>query len=250
MKTSLIKYIKKQLNRLKMIRRGSIFSNINPIDITNKGFTIIELMLATVIFTFVLLILSFGIIQISNAYYRGVTLTTTQNTARNILADISQNIQFGGSQIGGTTNYSGTPGTTQAFCIGSRAYFYQLGFELVSSNPNPALYQAQDGLVVVDNYLTCPSSISTVGVDLGRGTLPTGGQELLQPKMRLSKLTIVQDSAGLYDIDVQVTYGDNDLLNNPTGVNGSGGVTNCMGGTAQRFCATSELQTAVAQRVN
>jgi hypothetical protein len=47
-----------------------------------------------------------------------------------------------------------------------------------------------------------------------------------------------------YTLTLDLTYGDDDLLNN----SGSGPAT-CSGGTGDQFCATSNLTTTVAQRL-
>ena len=219
----------------------------------NDGFTIIELMMASILFSVVLLILTYGVIHITDIYYRGVAVTTTQNTARNIVADISQTIEFGGGPVStadvvGTTDLGASwAGVTQAFCIGNRAYYYQLGDEMVSSDPG--IDQGLDALVVLDNDSACPNL--TTPYDLASGYIPNGGQEMLQPDMRLSKLIVIRDPniPNLYDIDIQVSYGSDDSLYNPTSYNGDKSVT-CIGGISNRFCDTAELKTSVAMRVN
>ncbi len=230
---------------------------------SEQGFTIVELMVATVVFSVVLLVLTFGVIQMSRIYDKGITETNTQNVARNIMADISQTIEFSGGQVGQTnvTNV-GSAGQTFAFCIGDRAYYYQLGYEL---EDNPSSSQAYHGLVVVDNDNTCPShsggynlkTSSVVPPDAHCPNSPpagvTCGKEFLLPSMRLTtlKVTAVPNTTNLYSVSVQVTYGDDDLLNNPNNINGlSGNLTNCKGGAGQQFCATSDLQTVVEKRVN
>src|SRR3990172_9120101 len=70
------------------------------------GFTIVELMIATTIFSVILLIVTFGMLQIGRTYYKGITLTKTQNAARSIIDTISQDIQFSGEGV--TDSVSGT----------------------------------------------------------------------------------------------------------------------------------------------
>jgi prepilin-type N-terminal cleavage/methylation domain-containing protein len=227
-----------------------------------SGFTIVELLVATAVFGTVMILLTFGIIQISDVYYKGVTISSTQNAARNIMADISQSIEYSGGQVGTTLTTNAVAGKTYGFCIGSEAYYYQLGYEVENS---PTTGQAYHGLVIADNDLgACPIPIPpdpsnpNTPYDFANhssgNSVPPGGQEMLGQNMRLSKLTITPGSImGLYNIDVQVTYGADDLLNNATTVNGglSGEVvTNCKGEVGQQFCATSELQATVEKRIN
>ena len=63
-------------------------------NMNQKGFTIIELMIATVIFSIVLLVLTENIISISNDYYQGVVQTQTINATKNIVDTIAQQIKL------------------------------------------------------------------------------------------------------------------------------------------------------------
>src|SRR5687768_12937296 len=60
----------------------------------NSGFTIIELMIATVVFSTILLIITGGIVQIGKAYYKGVISARTQNTTRQLTDEVTRNLQF------------------------------------------------------------------------------------------------------------------------------------------------------------
>jgi hypothetical protein len=176
-----------------------------------------------------------------------VAITTTQNVARNIVTDVSQTIEFSGGQVGTADLGASYAGQTQAFCIGNRAYYYQLGYEMVGGTPG--IDQGKDALVVLDNDSACPNP-TTIGIDLKDGSIPSGGQEMLQPHMRLSKFMVTKSTiANLYNIDIQVTYGSDDSLNNPTNYNGIGNAVTCIGGINTQYCATSELNTSVAMRV-
>ena len=59
-----------------------------------NGFTIIELLIATTVFSLILLISVAGILQISRMYYRGVTQSRTQETARSIIDEVGEAIRF------------------------------------------------------------------------------------------------------------------------------------------------------------
>ncbi len=255
----------------------SIFNKNHGIRLSSKrerqdsqGFTIVELLIATAVFSVIMILLTLGIIQLSNAYYKGVTTTDTQNSARNVLSAISQSIEFSGGQVG-TTISTPAAGQTYAFCVGSEAYYYQLGEEVVST---PSSGQAYHGLVSVNGDPACPilppsnPFTPNTGYDFGSLTngnnIPVGGQELLGYKMRLSKLSVTYDQgSGLYEIDVRVVYGDNDLLCNNTADPGSCATTTtmnkasdylgdvvCRGGVGQQFCSTAELQSSIEKRVN
>jgi prepilin-type N-terminal cleavage/methylation domain-containing protein len=226
---------------------------INSPPSNDQGFTIIELMIATVAFSIVLLILTFGIIQITNVYYKGVTITTTQNVLRDIANDISQSIEFSGAQVTGQTDLTNPTqaGTTQAFCIGTTGYLYQLGYEVET---NPGSNQAYHGLVVINDDPNCPYNPSAGSYSLRTSSsIPTGGQEILDTGMRLSKLIVTENPivSGLYNIDIQVTYGDDSFLNHPNSINGLTPTSNvsCILSVGDQFCDIAELNSAVEMRL-
>lgn len=204
------------------------------------GFTIIELLVATLVFSMVLILIAVGVLQFNHAYYSGITQTQTQNTARSILEEISQDIQFSGSQITSPIANGGTD-PERGFCIGSDRYSYRLGWELVNSGPNVAKHQTLHSFVK-----DSPGLCSGMKAQDFTKPLAAGSTELLSQYMRLSKLSVsaVPGTTGLYAIDVRVVYGDDDLLTNPTANNAA-----CIVGSGSQFCAVSELSTVVQQRI-
>lgn len=82
-----------------------------------KGFTIIELIIATTVFSVVLLLCTFGLMQIGNVYYRGITSTRTQNVTRNIIDMVSQDIELSDNGIIATN-----PSVPSYFCAGHHRY--------------------------------------------------------------------------------------------------------------------------------
>lgn len=189
------------------------------------GFTIVELMIATLIFSVVLLVVTIGIIQISRVYYKGITEANTQNVTRSVADTISQAIQFNGGVV---TNTSGN--ATGVFCVGSQQFSYRLGVKL------------QDAAVSGSNYALLQST--TPGCSSSSPVPATGFKELLGPNMRLSNLAVEQTGNNLYKITVKVVYGDDDLLNNPGSTNPT-----CKTGAGSQFCSISDLTTTVVKRV-
>jgi type II secretory pathway pseudopilin PulG len=189
------------------------------------GFTIVELLIATAVFSTILLVCTAALLQIGRVYYKGVTATQTQEVARQVIDDISRNIQFNGGNVQPTT---GTlTGTDYKFCVGSKRYSYVLGNKLEAGT--------QPNVLVVDQPSSCDTSPPQ---SLSSGSLAAGSRELLSPNMRLAKLEVA-GSAPIYTVTVRVIYGDNDLIN----------ADQCKGGAGSQFCATSELSTTVKKRV-
>jgi prepilin-type N-terminal cleavage/methylation domain-containing protein len=203
---------------------------------SQKGFTVIELLIATAVFGMVLLVISIGVLQISRVYYKGITERNTQNVARSITDQIAQSIQFGGGVVT-TTPAAPTPGSSYAFCVGNRQYSYQVGHQLVDSVVSS---DQKRHALTTRNVAGCPGAAAE---NMGNPT--TDGRELLAPKMRLANLQVENIGTDLYKISVKVVYGDSDILNNPTATTAT-----CQGIRAgAQFCAVSDLTTVVTKRV-
>ena len=204
----------------------------------SRGFTIMELMIATLVFSVVLLLVTAGILQIARVYIKGVTESNTQNTARSIMDTISQAIQFSGGDVTETAA-SPVAGTDYAFCIGNQQFSYRLGWQAENGH-NPTTNQTWHALVQ-----TSASGCSSSSAAQNLSNQSVNGRDLIGPHMRLSKLVVDNIDSNLYKVQVKVVYGDNDLLNNPTAGN-----TSCRGVQAgTQFCSVSELSTIVVKRV-
>jgi len=203
-----------------------------------RGFTIVELLIATLVFSVVLVLVTMGILQVTRVYYKGVTESNTQNAARNIMDTIAQAIQFNGGIVTETTD-TPTAGTSYAFCVGNEQFSYMLGYQLSDTLPLLA-NQTQHALVVASAVAGCSGAPAQ---NLAGGAI--NGHELLSPHMRLANLEVNNVGTNLYEIHVTVAYGDDDLLNNPTDPAAS-----CRGITAgTQFCSVSDLTTTVLKRV-
>jgi prepilin-type N-terminal cleavage/methylation domain-containing protein len=203
-----------------------------------KGFTIVELLIATMVFSVILLLATMAILQITRVYFKGITESNTQNTARSAIDTISQAIQFSGGPV---TNTQGgaTPSSPKAFCVGDTRFTYDTGWQLEDGTPDNTKHQALHTLVM-DTFANCnqstPQALDQQAVS---------GRELLSPHMRLANVQVSNVGANLYKVTVRVVYGDDDLLNNPTGTDAA-----CKGISAgTQFCSVSELSTVVVKRV-
>jgi prepilin-type N-terminal cleavage/methylation domain-containing protein len=204
----------------------------------NRGFTIVELMIATLVFSVVLILITVGVLTFTKSYYQGINQSNTQNAARTIIESVSQAIQFSGDAV--TTPITSNNGSL-GFCIGNQRYSYYLGGQLWDEGtPDAALHQVKHALVM-DKSGSCAGLAAQ---DIQGATV--AGEEMLQPRMRLSKLTVENLSGGLYKVTVRVVFGDDDLLNNPAGPD-----ANCkVSISGSQFCAQSELSTIVKRRID
>jgi len=206
-----------------------------------RGFTVIELLVAMSVFSFVLLIVTVGIMQISKVYYKGVTEANTQSTARSIMETVSQAIQFNGGTVIATPGLP-VAGTSYAFCVNNQQYSYRPGYQLVDGTPG--VRQTPHSLVV-----RTMSGCNATAQNLSSSTVT--GRELLAPNMRLSKLVVQSLGNNLYKVQVRVVYGDEDLLRSPSG-DPAGALApdaSCKSGAGQQFCSESELSAVVISRV-
>lgn len=203
---------------------------MNKLPKNTQGFTIIELLIATSIFSVVLLLCTTGIIQVTNLYYKGITATRTQEAARNIIEEISRGIQYSGGRI-----VTPVPGAISYFCIGSTRYSYVTDRKLVDTAPT-----SDDAyhVLVTDTNANCSTYLNIAPL-----ALPAGSKELMTPDMRLISLTITNTPAGssLYIITVRVVSGK--------GANLDSSHKQCDGGSNNQFCAASELRTTVQKRI-
>jgi prepilin-type N-terminal cleavage/methylation domain-containing protein len=227
-----------------------------------SGFTIIELLIATAVFSIILLITASSIIGISNTYVKGQVTSQTQQSARAILTDISQAIEFNNN----ITFAQNTTSNEFYFCVGSDIYVYQLDTEL-ESNPSPGNGSQDNWALLRYSSNGCPSSAPTVT----NGQVATGQEELLANNERLGQLSItpINLSSGntAYQVSVTVGYGADDLLDdnalNGVPLNGSRSAPNgtgwsandvfkyqCQSGSDSNFCDVSTLTTTIEPRIN
>ncbi len=209
---------------------------------SQSGFTIIELMIATTVFSVALLLSSVIIIQISRMYIKGVITSKTQTTARNVIDDISRSIQFSGSSINITPGTQPDSGRYYS-CLGNTRYTYRMNAQVSDSFNGP---QNKFLHALWKDTVTNPSDCVAGGVPNLNNTTPSaGGTELLEKGMRLAVLDIQNNLDDTYSIKVTVVYGDNDLLVDP-----SDPAKGCKGGfTGSQWCSLSSLSTQVFKRV-
>jgi prepilin-type N-terminal cleavage/methylation domain-containing protein len=211
------------------------------------GFTVVELMIATVVSSIILLVITFGIVHFSNDYYKGINVSTTQATTQNAIDAVTQAIQFN------STGTVGTDGTEGFFCAGTKVFLYTLGkqFTTTPSVSNWGLYS-----------LNNPSPNCVIPGST------TGGTELLAKNMRLTYVNLAQNgTSGVWSLELQVAYGDPDLLCRKS-ITGntkgscdktatdytstdliSGNDVECRTRIGSQFCSVVDLSTAIGQRI-
>lgn len=201
-----------------------------------KGFTMIELMIATSIFGFILLVASIAIITIGKVYHKGIISSRAQETSRSVMDDISASLQFSAP---GSSTITPVPHADESdlysVCFGNDKYTYKIYTE----NPNDVGLKRDK----LENTTLCEPD----------NNLDNQGEQLLGDNMRLLKFEVGTDNP--HSVAIIVAYGDDDLLTayEDDGVYKSGFnieeaqcKSSIFGGT---FCAVSGLETVVSRRL-
>lgn len=202
-----------------------------------EGFTLVELLVATTVFSLILLVATTGIVQLGRLYYRGITDSKTQEVTRAVFEDVSRSVQFAKGQRRDVPSALLPAGVTQ-FCIGDTRYSYSIN-EKVTSSSSTGLRITR--ISPTDN---CPG--------------PVAGQQMLDQNMRLLDLRVAQVGSGNgYDVLVKIAYGDNDLLSHypdnatdATAPTGPIPTAQCKTGVSgSSFCAVAQLNTIIKKRL-
>lgn len=197
-----------------------------------KGFTIIELMIAISVFSIVLLICMSAIIYIARQYYKGVTITKTQDVSRNISASLGDAVKLNGGEV---KDPIANVGGWEAKCIGSRKYSYKLN-TILTKNPATAMQSDQVFIESIDPGCSDSSPSS--------GSPSNPPRELLGENMRLVALSIAPISPTVVDllnIKFTIAYGGNGTPADDAEVFNFAGlpliIDSCKTGAASHFCS-------------
>ncbi|QQS20359.1 prepilin-type N-terminal cleavage/methylation domain-containing protein [Candidatus Saccharibacteria bacterium] len=204
------------------------------------GFTIVELMIATMVFSVILTVVTMGVISFSNRYYKGVHTSATQSAARSIMDTITQSIQFGSATV--------TPsGSNNFFCAGGSVFLFDTNGVMFNNTPG------QRGV-----YVTPKTGDACVDQAV------TGGRQLLGNRMRVASISVAPLGGvpNMYQVSVVVAYGDDTVLCAPslpqqcqeTASYTAPSFINlpditCKPGNGNQYCAVSRLKASVQKRV-
>jgi len=207
-----------------------------------SGFTIVEFMIATSVFSVVLLVALAGFNGVGNIFYKGVAVNQTQSVNTQIMNDLRSNIQSA-SAISGPI--SANNGYTY-YCIGNIRYTFNLSPATPLDGSSAETYGPGGNFGLLRDTLSgngCADPCVNGNCQSGQAVF-NNPQELLGNKMQLIRFDINPDPSisQLYNFYVNVAYGDpSDFANYHDQDNMA-----CQGGlSAQKFCAVTRLATSV-----
>ncbi|MBI4033494.1 hypothetical protein HY379_00665 [Candidatus Saccharibacteria bacterium] len=214
-------------------------------------------MIATSVFSILLLLSLAGFLQIGQLFYKGVNITRTSDVSNQIMSAIKDDISF---DTGTATiaRQPATPVTEQAityqrfyFCAGFNRYAGVLG-RLVNSDEAAAELNGGSASnagagwykfgLLKEKYsgVGCPNPFSGSGTRINKDNATV----LLGDNMRLSNLTITSPANSLYTLNVHIAYGINEVLTNPP----TSTAVKCQSGASfSRYCFVTDVKTTVRQ---
>lgn len=228
---------------------------------SQDGFTIIELMVATGVLAFILLISTFIMISISNLYDKGINLSNIQDNTRNTIEEIAQDIQLstGNYELGNSYAMAGYANPAQAFCIGDVRYTYVIGYAL-GTGQDPSRLPRIKHVFWRDIQSKATSSCQALNLDISNpgssDPIPgnsKSGTELAGPNTRLTNLSVTQQSSGAYLIQLAEAFGDSGLINPNLPSRAPPASTDdplCKTDIGDQYCATDALSLVVSARLS
>ena len=219
-----------------------------------KGFTILEIMIATVVVSVILVLITSVMIGLQNLYNKGLNEERAQDNVRSIVDQIAQEIQASGSVVLDqpgifTATIAGTNYPVNAYCIGSVRYLFVTGLQLGSQTQQSLWRDSSDS----GNKCVFTPTNSNLNIIYNNpnSIVTDNGKELIANGARLTYFKILPPftypNDPNYTIQLSIAYGNDNQLN-PfpfTTTNAK-----CNGGAGDQFCATASLSTEVAQRDN
>lgn len=215
-------------------------------QVTAHGFTITELMIATAVFSVVLLTALAGFLAIGRFFYKGVSVTQTGTVTHQIFADITGNFQTA-ANISGVQNANGY----SYYCVGNTRYTYKIG-QLVNLSAAPD-HSSGGNFGILKDTLPGSNGCATPCDDTHSVSCPAGSvkftnpTEMLGDTMRVESFVVQSNSAvspNFYNVSIIIAYGADDVLGYANSLDPT--TVYCQGNSAtQQFCAISKLNTGV-----
>lgn len=207
---------------------------------SQAGFTLVELMIATMIFSIVLVVILASFLQIGRMYYKGVSVSSTNEATRAVVDDITNDVRLAQQVTNPLPEGAGSP--YNYFCVGQHRYSYEISTtdHKVTSNQVSSPNASSPNGVVQDNIGNgCPNPSQPGGAG-------TAAQQLLGANMQLNDLkficTALSGSVNSCSLTIRVVYyGADDTVLKPSATDPN---ATCSGNLlSTQFCAETEFST-------
>jgi prepilin-type N-terminal cleavage/methylation domain-containing protein len=197
------------------------------------GFTIIELLVATTIFSIVLVVIVASFLQIGRMFYKGVSVNNVNESARGLVDDISNDVRLADASTNIHVSTDTADTTIKYFCAGQHRYTFILN-QQVRGSIGVLAKDIKAGIVqdVTGGVCQQPSTLD--------GNSP---RQVLGPDMQLNALDIAQTGTSVSIHAHVIFYGVDDSVFNPS-INDPAAY--CSGNLlSTQFCAMSDIKTNV-----
>ncbi len=175
-----------------------IYRHFNHQKIKKNGFTIVELMIATAVFSLALLVLAVSLLTINHQYFKGISQGNVQTASGNILNNVTSAVEFSnGNYLSSydSSNYQGY------FCVGHTEFLYQL-YKIDSNTTVNPLTEINNCIGQTSNPLkACSISNCQYSGLLGNN------MQLLN-----FQITSIDSSLHLFKINLDIAFASKDQL--------------------------------------
>lgn len=218
-----------------------------------RGFTIVELLIAISVFSVVMIIAATAIIVIARQYQAGVTKTAMQSATRDIHQKISDNIKYSGGNIITVENYDvNVDGVNVKFniiCTDKTRYFYKtpsvdgsgnIATTVNFDNNMSGLYVEQASSGDYSSDANCKNGIN-----------PSTAQQLLPNSAKVAVFSVeptATDASGqVTSTTVKTTFvrGEADMFD----LSVAPGSLQCKSGVGNEWCSVVSLSSIINPRL-
>lgn len=191
---------------------------------SQKGFTILELMIAIAVMGVTLLLVTMGVIQVSRYYQQAQTKTALLNANRELHQKFAQDLQYSGYVPLGTTASPLTKSGYNIACVGTTRYIWKAN-------------SFTDNFFGTDT-ITSEGQCTTNNIDTTVTSSP------MPPNTRVTKFELTQVN-GFYQLTTRFIAANNTDL-----FTGNDYTKDCIGvAFGGSFCATGQLSSTLVRKV-
>jgi len=164
-----------------------------------KGFTIVELMIAVSVFSVLAMIATMVIVQLQRSYQLGATKAKLLDASRLVHSEFAQNIELGSQVSAGTSNATINGVDYTVWCAGTTRFSWlqspDTNGDVVRDPSGGALYQ---------------DTVNGVG-DCTSGTF-SNPKSLLPTTGFVTKFDVTGGAGGIYSLDTRFAVGQRDMF--------------------------------------